>query len=84
MKMRAENEKDVKFNALSKCELLVNDRCLERRIFVMKSVTEHECVSVAIIKEHFLHYNPFQSSSYFIIINTLTVQESFHAPGRSP
>lgn len=36
----AENEKEdvVKFNAMSKCELLANDRCLERRIFVIKSV----------------------------------------------
>lgn len=61
MKTSAENEKeDVKFNALSKCELLANDRCLERRIFVTKSVAENECVSVAVTKVHFLHVgNPF-------------------------
>lgn len=40
MKINVENEKEdvVKFNVLSKCEQLVNDRCLERRIYVMKSV----------------------------------------------
>lgn len=60
MKMSAEDEKeDVKFNALSKCELLASDWCLERRIFVVKSVAENECVSVAITKVYFLHSNPF-------------------------
>lgn len=40
MKISAENKKEdvVKFNVLSKCELLANDRRLERRIYVMKSV----------------------------------------------
>lgn len=86
MSAKSQKEAGLKFNAPSKCELLIEDRCVESGIFVMKSLAENERVSPHCHHQRYLSFtcNHFWGSFHFIIINALTMQVWFHALGRSP